>query len=437
VPEIAPFRGVRFNPAAISCVARVVAPPYDVIDPDLEKELTERDEHNIVRLTMGKTPPEGRSDEDYQRAAALLATWRRDGVLVKDDAPAIYIVEQTFNVGGEVFVRRGFIAAVKLEEFGQGNVYPHERTMDGPRSDRLRLMQACRGNLSQVLAMYSDPDGAADRLVGSLVGGELLYQFRDDGPVDYAVWRVTARGPIGQLADLMRERALFIADGHHRYESALRYRSLERRGKDAAGPAPQDFIAALCISAANPGLKILPTHRCIKRAPTLRKGSIGDALSPHFAVTGARVSAATDLQATFDQARRGEACVGCYLAGKQLLLLKPVDVAPLRPRFPERADAWWKLPVSMLHYVILPDLVGIAPGSREESQDVEYRHDATVLRDGVEDGTYAAGFLLPPTDAAVLEHVASQGERLPQKSTYFYPKIASGLVLYLHEPGTL
>ena len=435
--EIAPFRGVRFNPHRIPSIARVIAPPYDVIDPPLETELTERDEHNIVRLTMGKTPPQGRSDEQYRRAAALLTSWRLERVLLQDDEPSIYIVEQTFNVGGEELVRRAFIAAVKLEEFGRGNVYPHERTMDGPRSDRLRLITACRGNLSQVLAMYSDPDGVADRLVGRLVEGEGLYRFRDDGGVGYAVWRVSDRGAIGELAALMRERALFIADGHHRYESALRYRSLQRSGKGAAGPGPADFIPALCVSAANPGLKILPTHRCIKHAPTLHESSIELALSTHFAVTHRSVGEAEDLQATFDGARCGEASVGCYLAGKRLYLLKPIDPAHLRARFPETADTWWRLPVSMLHYVILPDLMGIAPGSREESQDIEYRYDATVLRDGVESGRYEAGFLLPPTEASTLEQVAALGERLPQKSTYFYPKIASGLVLYLHEPGTV
>ena len=201
--------------------------------------------------------------------------------------------------------------------------------------------------------------------------------------------------------------------------------------------APEDFIPALCVSGVNPGLKTLPTHRCIQAARKPHGDNIKRALSTHFVVTETTVGRAEDLQSAFDEARRGDACVGCYLRGGHLYLLKPADLAHLRPRFPKTADVWWHLPVSMLHYVILPDLLGIAPRSHEESQSVEYVHDTVLLRDRVESGGYAAGFLLPQMDASSVAEIAAQRQRLPPKTTYFYPKMASGLVLYVHEAGTL
>ena len=438
--EIAPFRGVRFDPEKVSSIARVVAPPYDVVDPALEAKLTERHEHNVIRLTMGKTPPQGRREEDCRRAADLLARWRSDGVLIQDEEPCLYVVEQAFTLGGEEFVRRGFIAAVKLEEFGQGNIHPHERTVKAPRSDRLQLLTACRANLSQVLAMYSDPGGAADRLVEQLAPGaaERLYAFEDDDGVRHVVSRLSNLSAIAELAALMRERPLFIADGHHRYESALRYRAIRSAGKDSPVSGPDDYLPVLCVSAADPGLKILPTHRCVRRGTAAAPHrELAATLGPQFSLIRTVVARDEDLVSAFEKARNGEPCVGCYLAGGLLYLLSPTDAGALRARFPKEAELWWHLPVSVLHYVILPDLLGIQPGSPEESQDIEYRKDTGILRDGVEAGRYAMGFLLPATAVATIERVAAGGQRLPPKSTYFYPKIGAGLVIYPHEPGAI
>ena len=435
MPAIVPFRGVRFNPDKISFISRVIAPPYDVIDPPLEQELLQRDPHNFVRITLGKTPPGGRPDEAYRACAEHLRQWRETGVLVQEPEPAIYVVQQTFPLGAEELIRLGFIAAVRLEELGRGSIFPHERTFGGPRVDRLKLMAACRASLSQILGVYSDPNTEADRLIGRLCTGQPLFSFRDDDGVGHLVWRVTDADAIRDLQALLRERILFIADGHHRYESALRYSRAGPTG--GRGNAPEDYLPMLCISVENAGLRALPTHRRararVKRSPE----QVLSALEGSFAIEPVKVMNAEGLQGDYDAARGADACIGLYPGGQRLYLLRPRDAASLRPRFPASADAWWKLPVCLLHHVVLPDALDLHPGTPEEADHIDYRRDAGQIYWGVESGQFDAGFLLPPIDPRTVQRVASEGERLPQKSTYFHPKIPSGLVFYTHEPATL
>jgi len=430
---ISPFRGVRYDPDRISFISRVVAPPYDVMDPELEQELLARDRHNVVRLTFGRTPPEGRSDEDYVRAAQTFAEWRREGILMQDPEPSIYVVEQSFRVGRRELVQWGFIAAVLLEELGTGSIFPHERTMKAPRSDRFRLIAACRANLSHILGVYSDPDGAIDRFVRELCSGLPAYCFRDAADVGHLVWVVHDRPALARLSEHMRKQFLVIADGHHRYESAYEYSRECRAPGEPAGAAATDYVPVFCVSLANAGLTTLPTHRRAKSPMPMREEAFLEALSANFDLETLRVRGAAGMQEDFDRARAGDACIGCYLRGQRLVLLRPRDLRALRGRFPESANSWWELPVSLLHYVVLPDALGIRPGTEEESTLVDYRHDANEIHWSVEAGRYDVGFLLPPTCPQVLERVATERQRLPLKSTYFYPKLPSGLVFHVHD----
>ncbi len=432
MPEIRPFRGLRFNRQKVSSIERVVAPPYDVIDPPLEKVLRERHDHNIVRLTLGKTPPGGRPEEDYRRAAHSLARWREAEVLIQEARPALYVVEQTFSLGEQAFVRWGFIAALLLEEFGKGQIHAHERTTQAARSDRLKLMSACRASLSPVLAIYADPDGLVDRRVGGLRESAPLYSFRDTTGIAYRLWAVSDAAVIDRLAGLMRGLPLFIADGHHRYESALQYRAACRSPAAPPGSAPEDLIPAFCVSLANAGLKSLATHRRVTGPEGLDEAALRRALGEHFDLQQTPVGTPDMLEADFDRAQQGTPCVGCYLRGGNLFLARATHPQALRSRFPQSALSWWQLPVSLLHYVILPDLLGIEPGSPDEAQRVDYRREASEVCRGVESGLFAAGFLLPATDPKTITVVAGEGERLPPKSTYFCPKLSSGLVLYAH-----
>jgi len=403
----------------------------------MERELHERDEHNVVRLTLGKTPAGGRKRAVYARCAALFQQWRNEGVLVQDSVPCIYIVQQAFRLRGQDFTRTGFIAAVLLEELGKGSIFPHERTFGAPRTDRLRMAAACHANLSQILGACSDPDGELDRFVCALCEGVPLLCFQDDDGVGYMVWSVSDPDAVARLQELLSERVLVIADGHHRYESALHYSQVTRRPDASPGAAPQDYLPVLCISVANPGLRVLPTHRRATSPGRFVEEQAVRALRRTFEIAPVAVRGADHLQKDFESAQGTDACIGCYLPRGRLLILHPRDRDALRARFPEEARTSCDLPVSILHQVVIPDVLGVAPGSPEEAKHVDYRREAQQVYWGVESGQFHLGFLLPPTEASTVERVASLGQRLPQKSTYFYPKIASGLVFYAHEPHTL
>ena len=437
MPQIAAFKGLRFDPGRVSSISRVIAPPYDVVGPEMEKELLAGDPHNIIRLTLAKTPPQGRRPEDYAAAAERLRRWREEGTLVQDEAPCIYIVEQGFRWRGQAFCRVGFVGAVLLEEFDKGSIRPHERTMSAPRSDRLLLSEACKATLSQVLGVYSDPQGQADGLVGGMREGPPLYEF-DAAGVHYRMWKVSEPGSIHRLAGLLRERLLFIADGHHRYESALEYRR-RHRGSAPEGQAPEDYISVLCVSIANSGLKMFPTHRGVKLTQGLSEKALKDRLAPQLSLVKLSPPAPANAEGAFEAACRSSSSVGCYLPGEGLYLVEPRDAASLdalRGRFPQAARAWCSSAVGILHYVLLPDLCAIAPGSPEETDRLEFSRDVEALCRRIDEDRAAVAFLLPTMDPKVVEEAASRGERMPMKSTYFYPKVPAGLVIYAHDGGT-
>jgi uncharacterized protein (DUF1015 family) len=245
--QIASFTGLHYNRDKISFISRVIAPPYDLIEPEQVQELRDRDPHNVVRLILGKEGPQGRLPEDYRNAGLTFAAWRRDEILVPVPEPAVYVCEQTFELGAAQYVRHGLICAMLLEEFDSGQILPHEHTLAGPKADRLRLMEACKANLSQVFGVFSDPEGQADALLKQTDGAELLYEFCDAEKVAYRLWRVTDEAYIRQLVSLLKKEVVFIADGHHRYETALRYRDHHRPKGAPPGSVPEPEFLRLCV----------------------------------------------------------------------------------------------------------------------------------------------------------------------------------------------
>jgi uncharacterized protein (DUF1015 family) len=436
VPTISPFRGLRYNSEVISSISRVVAPPYDVIDPDDEQAFRARDPHNVVHLTMGKVPSEGRRERDYVRAAATLNRWQKESVVAMDEEPGIYVVEQSFRLEGQWLLRRGFISALLLEELGQ-EVHPHEHTLSSPKDDRFRLTQACETKLSQIMTIYSDPEGEIDALVHTMRSGEPLHSFTDDDGVAYRFWPVSDLEAIQELARRVGQEKMVIADGHHRYESSLSFARAHRDSSRSWGDAPEDYIAALCISVANPGLISLPTHRRVQTDEPFEEKKVLDEIQRNFDVTDLGQVTANSAQEEFDHARRHTNLIGCLLPDRRLLLLQPRQPEQLRRRFPAEADSWWNLPVCLLHHVLFPDLINLSPDAGADSEKVDFRHRAEEIYTGVVQGDFDIGFLLPPTDPAAVQRVAATGQRLPQKSTYFYPKVASGLVFYPHSNKTL
>jgi uncharacterized protein (DUF1015 family) len=449
VPDIRPFRALRFDPEAVGDLTPLVAPPYDVIDPDLERTLLARHPLNAVRLDLPRGEPREDPDERYRRVARTFAAWRSDGTLRKDPRPAVYVYEQTYRVPGSRLERtqRGFFARVRLEPFGpEGGVLPHERTLSGPREDRYRLLRATGVNTSPVVGLFEDPDREASALLGAIAAGPADIDVADDDGVRHRMWVVPDDAGDGEgerpvdprahdhavsrLTRLAGARPVYIADGHHRYETALRYRDERRMTRSCEPDPPFDFLLMLLLDAGDP-LTVLPTHRIV-RGLSDGLGGFVTGLDQLFAVERVEPEG---LIARFEAA--GELAGG----GGRFGLVTRDGAWSLEARrgafanlLPPGGEAVRALDVSLLG-AALESLAGIDAAAVAGGIRVGYAKSATEAASLVASGTDGAdaAFLLEPTPVASILAVAREGDVMPQKSTYFYPKALTGLVLNPHE----
>ncbi|MCU0483479.1 MAG: DUF1015 domain-containing protein [Chloroflexi bacterium] len=437
MPEIRPFRALRYDAARVGRLDRVVAPPYDVISPAHRAELAARDPRNVVHVDL----PVGEAGEDpgarYERAGGTFAAWRADGTLRLEDAPSLYVHEQVFALPGaaERQVQRGFYACVRLEPLSPGSgIRPHERTMAGPKEDRLRLMRATGANLSGVVALYADATATAGGLVAEVAAMRPDAEVVHDGTTS-RLWVVPADGPTARIVTGLRAAAgagpITIADGHHRYETALRYRDeREQAGGDApvgADAAPDYLLMLLLDTVSSPPL-VLPTHRVVRLPYGAAQGLV-DAARALFTVEH------VDRQALLAAFRPGSAGTGgrgrfglWTRAGGAILRARPEAFTAHLPA--GVGPAVRRLDVTLLA-VALERLAGIDSEATTTGGRIVYTHaaeEAVSLVEAGGDGADAA-FLLEPTGAAEVAAVAAEGGVMPQKSTFFYPKPLTGLVI--------
>ncbi|MEW5748499.1 MAG: DUF1015 domain-containing protein [Candidatus Thermoplasmatota archaeon] len=412
--KVVPFKAVRYNTSRFGQdVTRFVAPPYDVIDGPAEKALKE-DRLNITHVTLGD---EG---DSYATAAKRLRTWLDDGVLVADGDDAFYLYEQTFeSPDGAPVVRTGIIGLVRLEDFSKGVVLPHERTIPKHKADRLALMQAVRGQAEQVFMLYDDPSGDLERLILELrKRGEEL-RFVDPEGVHHRILKVGERAHVERISSLLAPLRLLIADGHHRYETALRYRDTRRAEERPDGEMPYDFIMATLISFRNPGLVIYPTHRLVRGLDGAALGGLRAKLGEAFDL--ADQEGPEGVADALAQARPD--AVGAWAPGSGLAVLAT-------PR-EEAADPLGRLSVQVLQERVLKGMLGYTQEMLDGKVGIEYVKGTDASLAAMASGEHQACFFVkPPTPAQVME-VASSGEKMPQKSTYFFPKIWSGTLLHL------
>jgi uncharacterized protein (DUF1015 family) len=421
VPSLRAFRGLRFDASVAGDVARLVCPPYDVISPEVQQALTNRDPHNAIRLEL---PPAEPGDDDqgrYARAARLLAEWRTAGVLRKDRQPGIYPYEQTYTVPGTATQRRqrGFFARLKLEPFGtEGGVRPHEGTLSGPKEDRLRLLRATGANTSAVMALYRS-GGRSSRLMDELTTGPADADVCDDDDVRHRIWYVPAASGADELLALAGERPVVIADGHHRYETALRYR--EERDRACEEDPPFDYVLSALFDVDTERPSILPTHRLVRDCPTGE--ALLEAAAPWFEVE--RLPSADELLRVMADDSRTGGRFGVYSAGIAAVL-RAIPQRSEELFGGETAAAVRRLDVALLAGA-LERLAGLPRGAAA-GERLGYTKDARFAVRAVEGGEYGSAFLLDPTPVEDVAAVAEAGELMPQKSTYFYPKIVTGLV---------
>jgi uncharacterized protein (DUF1015 family) len=398
---VSPFRALRYDPARVGDLETVVAPPYDVISPAQQDTLYERSPWNVVRLILPREP------ERAEAAAATLHAWRSSGVLAFDAEPALYFYSQEFTLtNGSVHRRDGVLCRLGLEEFSSGVVRPHERTFPGPKADQLALLRATGTYLSPIFGLYSRPGERLRDLTG--ISGAALVEVRQDPGEVHRLWRITDGAIVARVSAALGPETIFIADGHHRYETALAYRA--ERG--AAGPRS---ILAFVSNMEEEGLVVLPTHRLLRVPLRMAPADLEAGLRESFTVE--------PLPA---RSPRADGAIDVVLSDRAWRL-RPRPAALARvAHLPPSVRA---LDIAVLHGAILEPLLAVRP------DDLEFTHDDAEAFAAVASGRSTAAFLLNPPSVAAVRAVCLAGELMPEKSTYFYPKLASGLVFDVADPA--
>jgi uncharacterized protein (DUF1015 family) len=426
--DVRAFRAFRYDLGRVGAFREVVAPPYDVIDPTLQEALYARSPHNVIRLILNKERPDDDERENrYSRAARHLREWLHEGILTQDSARSLYVYHQHFEIEGRRHTRRGFLARVRLEPLGKGRIYAHEETLAGPRADRLRLFQATQMNLSPIFGLYPDDEGTVQGLLDQAVGRSLPLEATDHLGVVSRLWPISDQHVHSQVCALMSPRPVFLADGHHRYETGLRY--LEERR--AASEVPNDeaapnFILMMLVSLSDPGLVILPTHRLVSGVPGLTADRLRAVLSTHFEVEAVgRGDAGAQTAWELIQADGGQDLLGFGTTDDswQFARFRAPDAAARLA--PDHSPAWRGLGVSILHVVLLDHLFPAALAVRPQCR---YVHLLREVTQALASRQCDLAVLVPPAAMDHVEQIAGNLEKMPPKSTYFYPKLLSGLV---------
>ncbi len=429
--EIQAFRGFRYDLGRVGSLSDVIAPPYDVIDASLQQALYDKSPYNVIRLILNKQEPSDSDDNNrYTRAAKVLRDWQREDVLVQDTARSLYLYHQEFEVEGKKYNRRGFMARVRLERFGEGRIYPHEQTMSGPKEDRFRLTKATGMNLSQIFGLFPDPENAVQNQLDEAVKRDLPVQATDHLGVVHKLWPVTDQHVVSTVAGLMGPKPVFIADGHHRYETALRYQEDRKQaGEIANDDAPPNFVLMMLVSMQDPGLAILPTHRLISDVGDMTSDELTKLLSSHFHVekVGQGDKAAQTCWESIE-ADGGQSILGFGTTVDQTWHLarlnKPETMAELAP---EQSAAWRGLAVSVLQKAVLEHLL---PQAGRNPPKPRYVHLLSEVTDAMGSKECQLAALVPPATMEHVQEIAGNLEKMPPKSTYFYPKLLSGMVFH-------
>ncbi|MBI2962268.1 MAG: DUF1015 domain-containing protein [Deltaproteobacteria bacterium] len=427
MPVVRPFRGLLYDPAVAGAIESLVAPPYDVIGREEQERLYEASPYNVIRLDLA------RDDDRYGAASRSFAEWRARGVLARDREPAFYVYAQRHrSKNGEEPERYGFFTRLRLEEFSSGKVLPHERTLASAKADRLALQRACRANLSSIFGLYSAPDFALAEAAREVVARPAWADFTDGASVRHRLWRLADPALQRVLEERLERRTVYIADGHHRYETALRYRDdMRQETGRRGGEEPFDYVLAFLVNMDEPGLVVLPTHRLLRRLP-IAAPSLLDRLRASFRVEAVARSAGRGAFLERRRPRAGERRLGVALRGEDSWFVLVARDGDNDARL-AGSTALRRLDVTLLHGLVLEgaaSILGLDAHREAEAGGLVYTKDDDEAVERVERGEFAAAFLLNATRVDEVRAVAEAGETMPEKSTYFYPKIATGLVFH-------
>lgn len=430
--DIKPFRGIRYNQEVVGDLSQVISQPYDRVRYGLQDVYYELHEKNVVRIIRGKEQTGDSLEENiYTRAKGYLSSWLEDGTLVRDDEPALYVFHQQFQVpGGGDVTRKAFICALELVEFDEGTVLPHERTHSGPKVDRLNLTRATETYFGNIFMLYPDPQNKVDSILASALerAPDVDVTELHEKHVRQKMWVVKDREIIDAvIAEMSPKRNLIIADGHHRYETALNYRK-EQQAKhpEASETAAFGHRMVTLVSMSNPGLTILPTHRLIRGHEKVAAKEFLEKAAVYFEIKRLPNRAALEGQLVKAAGRAGQIGLATE-EGFYLLGLK--DLSVMDRLAPDRTLAWKELDVSILHELILEELLGLTKEGIEQLENISYLREPDMGYEEVATGESQFLFVLNPTKIEQVIACTDAGEKMPQKSTDFYPKVVTGLVM--------
>ena len=432
--RIAPFRALGYSQKKIKDLSKVIAPPYDVISKDEQDKLYKKSAYNFVRLDLNQ------ETDSYNAVAQLLHEWQDLGVLERDERPAIYFSAHRFKLNsGEQKVRLGFFALTELQDFSTGAIRPHEKTLDAPKEDRLKLMLACNAQLSPIFVLYTQPKQTINRILSVAVEGLAPFiETELDNGDELKLWRVTDPEVIEKVQREMAEQTLMIADGHHRYEATLRYRDQLRSERGAGtGNEAYNFILTYFANIDDDNVVILPTHRLVRGFAHKPFLELEEALQTYFYVEQhpkTPEGKASFLKALKNAAKKHRVIGASFKRDPRYLILRLKNKRTMQRLAKDLSAPLRELDVSTLHLLILEHILGMSPEEQVGGATIRYSQDEEWVLQALEKEDYQAGFILNATKAEEIQSVVAANEKMPQKSTYFYPKLSSGLIVNKIEP---
>ena len=415
--EIKEFSALRFTDKAGE-IGAVCCPPYDIISAAEREAFLKNNEHNIIRLEL----PEP-TDEGYNNANKTFKLWEKEGILATDSTPSLYIYEEKFAVKGVEYSFRGFVCFVKLAEFSEGIVLPHEETLSKAKTDRFNLINATGCSFSQIYSLYSDKNGDTARILRELSSGEALQSFTDNDGVTHSLWVVPKCDKTQQICEQFKDRKLYIADGHHRYETALNHRRYMRENGVTSGNS--EYVMMFLIDMENDGLVVFPTHRIVKGIEGFSGEKLLEDAKKYFDVAPVSVD---KIEEFLDEQYKLGKKAYVYYDGTNCAALTLKDITVMDKIFPDKSEALRRLDVTVLHSLVLEETLGIDKENMANQKNLTYTRNITEALDSAK-GEADCCFILNPTRIEEIAAVAAAGEKMPQKSTYFYPKLITGMVM--------
>lgn len=423
--EIKAFKGVRFNTENAGKIEELVCPPYDIIDDEQRLAYINRNENNVVRLEL----PQG--SNAYHSAAKLYENMKENGVLMRDEEPALYIYEEIFEHDSQKYSLKGVICRVKIEEFEKGIILPHEFTLSKAKEDRMELMKATNCNFSQTYSLYVDEEHKTTRKLDMLSLREPDISMTDDSGITHKMWVVCDKEQINSICADFDDRKLYIADGHHRYETALTYRNYLRENGLAKEGDAADYQMMMLVDMEHPGLVVLPTHRLVRNLPVFNERTVNNILEkcePYFDIEKMEDIKTIDSILNQEYINKNTSFV-FYCGGSGYYILRLRNFTVMKDIYPELSEVSQQLDVTVLHGLILEKAFGINKENMEKQLNLVYTKKIEDAIRSVQTGKSQCSFILNPTRVSQIRDVAAANEKMPQKSTYFYPKLITGLVL--------